>query len=338
MPHQCVGKRGKTTAKSTAGKTKKWHCVNIVPRCVCAINWAAKHLAELNYNRCIQAGGNVMPSNGMDRIGMKLKRMWQWGGGRGRWKQDITGQDSRLNEGRSLGNWCENICICINSEASGAANKIIKRRAAVGELKKNGAFTCKLCQLSLSGGSSAIKCAMCNSGGLHKYLHVAVLPLTYRVAFAYFNYKCRSSSSSNSSTSSTSSSWSCGTFVIFITKWRSSQRSWRPAFLAAVQWAEQCPFAFARTFDARQHTRPSTCTYIHRYVSNYVSECVYPHFIYTPVIYLCCDFDGFRVRAFWLGRALWATRISCERGPCRRRVYEYRCGMAIISFSFQFSI
>lgn len=34
-----------------------------------------------------------MPSNGMDRIGMKLKRMWQWGGGGGggnRTSQDRT--------------------------------------------------------------------------------------------------------------------------------------------------------------------------------------------------------------------------------------------------------
>lgn len=31
-----------------------------------------------------------MPSNGMDRIGMKLKRMWQWGGGGNRTSQDRT--------------------------------------------------------------------------------------------------------------------------------------------------------------------------------------------------------------------------------------------------------
>jgi len=61
-----------------------------------------------------------------------------------------------------------------------------------------------------NSGGSAIKCAMCNSSssGLHKYLHVAVLPLTYRATFAYFNYKWRSSSSGGTSSRA---------FVIFIT-------------------------------------------------------------------------------------------------------------------------
>jgi len=175
-----------------------------------------------------------------------------------------------------------------------------------------------------NSGGSAIKCAMCNSSssGLHKYLHVAVLPLTYRATFAYFNYKWRSSSGGGTSSRA---------FVIFITSQASHPSNLptyprRSCILSRSSMSRAMSLCLCK--DLRCQATHSTRPYIP------------PHFIYTytPVIYLCCDFDGFWVRAFWLGRSARFAKDILPEVLSSRRVYDFRSYHTIISFSFQFSI